>query len=235
MAVPIGGSLDWASLPSSVQVIKGWIMQSESGMSARLGDLDEQLVTARCNVLLSDPPSHPIDALLWAAERVQLGDPAGDMVDSVVEWVDEVGKQHRRDSHHANALVAAALVLAAAGEPRASCDAVTVVQRGSNLQTELGSLGAARWLGSLRAGLIDDRNGLMLFGSAPSAWVGRNVEVRDLVTLHGTVSYALRWHGDRPALLWEQSGQSPLRCGLDPTFVSRAVRGEELLAAPTCT
>ncbi len=62
-------------------------------------------------------------------------------------------------------------------------------------------------------------------------------------TAHGELSYAVRWHGDRPALLWELvagdgqtgSGRSgavvTLRApGLDETWSTREPRGEALLA-----
>ena len=40
----------------------------------------------------------------------------------------------------------------------------------------------------------------------PANWLGINFEVFDLPTSGtGTISFAVRWHGDRPAMLWEQS------------------------------
>ena len=44
---------------------------------------------------------------------------------------------------------------------------------------------------------------------------------------------AVRWHGARPALLWEASAPMRLTCtGLDPTWSSTEPRGEALLQAP---
>jgi hypothetical protein len=67
----------------------------------------------------------------------------------------------------------------------------------------------------------------------PEGWLGLGVEVHGLATAAGPLSYALRWHGDRPALLWEIGGDGPavaLRCGLDASWRSAARRGEALLA-----
>ena len=47
---------------------------------------------------------------------------------------------------------------------------------------------------------------LLPFG-VPAAWLGQSIEVYGVPTVESsTVSVALRWHGDRPAALWEQSG-----------------------------
>jgi hypothetical protein len=46
----------------------------------------------------------------------------------------------------------------------------------------------------------------LLCGGLPPGWFGNNFEVFGLPTSGGgTVSLAVRWHGDRPAVLWEQS------------------------------
>ena len=71
----------------------------------------------------------------------------------------------------------------------------------------------------------------------PQTWRGQPLEVVDAVLSGGVrLSYAVRWHAERPALLWEASG--PLRLtapGLDPGFASTEPRGEALLAAPAST
>lgn len=47
--------------------------------------------------------------------------------------------------------------------------------------------------------------GLALASLVPDAWYGRGWEVHDAPTASGHVSHAVRWHGDRAALLWEVS------------------------------
>ena len=49
----------------------------------------------------------------------------------------------------------------------------------------------------------------------------------------GRVSFAVRWHGDRPALLWEceQVGGRLRAPGLDPEWSTTDRQGEALLAA----
>jgi hypothetical protein len=56
--------------------------------------------------------------------------------------------------------------------------------------------------------------------------------VTEAPTHHGRVSYALRWHGERPALLWEceRPGVRLTAPGLDPSWSTTDQTGEALLA-----
>ena len=71
-----------------------------------------------------------------------------------------------------------------------------------------------------------------LLGDLPPAWRGQPITVHDAPTRAGPVSYAVRWHGPRPALLWEAPAGTTLRApGLDPTWTTDEPRGDALLAA----
>ena len=49
--------------------------------------------------------------------------------------------------------------------------------------------------------------GDVLPGGFPPSWLGANFEVHGLPTsARSTLSFAVRWHGERPAVLWEQTG-----------------------------
>ena len=72
----------------------------------------------------------------------------------------------------------------------------------------------------------------------PAAWRGASADALSIVTGHGTLSFSVRWHGARPALLWDlvKSTQRPsppvaLRCGLDESWTTSEPSGEALLAA----
>lgn len=82
-------------------------------------------------------------------------------------------------------------------------------------------------------------DGLDLLPTFPDAWLGQSVEVHNLATPVGSLGYAIRWHEERPALLWELerhtgiSGDVFLRVpGLDAAFSTTAASGEALLASP---
>ena len=90
----------------------------------------------------------------------------------------------------------------------------------------------------LRAELVADyAECLDLAPGFRTAWRGGPLAVYDLPTRFGPLSYAVRWHGPRPALLWEltpHSPQTPVTVrtpALDPDWSSAEPTGETLLAA----
>jgi hypothetical protein len=73
---------------------------------------------------------------------------------------------------------------------------------------------------------------LALCSLYPPEWAGQAVEVHDAPTAHGRISYAVRWHDERPALLWEceRAGVRLEAPGLDRSWSSTERTGEALLA-----
>ena len=71
----------------------------------------------------------------------------------------------------------------------------------------------------------------------PEPWRGQAIEVQDAVLAGGVrLSFAVRWHGARAALLWEASRPLRLRApALDPSFAASTARGEALLDPPLPT
>ncbi|MCQ3811299.1 MAG: hypothetical protein KTV68_12195 [Acidimicrobiia bacterium] len=91
----------------------------------------------------------------------------------------------------------------------------------------------------LRAELLADHgDDLVVAPGFRSAWKGGSLAVYGLPTRFGPMSYAVRWHGARPALLWElesRSAQEPVTVtapALDEGWSSEQASGEALLAAP---
>jgi hypothetical protein len=78
----------------------------------------------------------------------------------------------------------------------------------------------------------DQPNRVDILPSFPTAWLGGPLETHALPVAGARVSFALRWHGYRPALLWETTGRPiTLRCpGLDPDWSTTQRAGEVLLA-----
>jgi hypothetical protein len=98
---------------------------------------------------------------------------------------------------------------------------------------------ASGLLRGTRAALVRDEHDLELAPALPVAWQGQDLELHDAPTRRGRLSYAIRWHGERPALLWEVVDPAPglvVRApGLDPSWSATDPTGEALLAAPTPT
>ncbi|MHB8670782.1 MAG: hypothetical protein ACYDAD_09535 [Acidimicrobiales bacterium] len=85
--------------------------------------------------------------------------------------------------------------------------------------------------------LTETQDALVLLPTLSRSWLGQPVEVHDAPTRHGPISFALRWHGERPALLWDlrrhDDGCRRLRApGLDPAWSTNDPQGEVLLSRP---
>ncbi|OWY59609.1 hypothetical protein B7486_73645, partial [cyanobacterium TDX16] len=93
---------------------------------------------------------------------------------------------------------------------------------------------------ALDALVHETEDGLALLPVVPDGWRGQGVDVHDLPTPRGQLSFAVRWHGERPAVLWDlqptpgepASGARLTAPGLDPTWSTVEARGETLLEAP---
>jgi hypothetical protein len=97
------------------------------------------------------------------------------------------------------------------------------------------AIGAQLMLG-VRSRLLADRPGhLDLLPALPVAWRGRTVDVLGVPIEGGTVSFGVRWHGPRPAVLWQVEHDDAIRVtasSIDPDFDSTEASGETLLADP---
>jgi hypothetical protein len=92
----------------------------------------------------------------------------------------------------------------------------------------------ARFLAALRAVLVRERGSRIdvLPGFAPD-WLGQSLTVSDVPLRAGILSFAVRWHGARPALLWDAPAGTALHTpALDPAWSTREPVGETLLAEP---
>ena len=70
-----------------------------------------------------------------------------------------------------------------------------------------------------------------------AGWLGANFECHRLVaSTEHLISFAVRWHGEKPALLWEVEGPAGAcvaASAIDREFFSSEMRGETLLAGFT--
>lgn len=89
-------------------------------------------------------------------------------------------------------------------------------------------------LTTMRAALVhvDGREISFAPGFDP-AWLGASIAVHDAPLRAGRASFAIRWHGSRPALLWEAPEGCVVRApALDPEWSSTEPAGETLLREP---
>jgi hypothetical protein len=167
-------------------------------------------------------------------------------VDAVAVLVAALGRAHSPEelARGAAGTEGAAALLVAAGQKRGAKDV-----RAAGLALAARAAGVVATVGEVGDGpalLLDARDRLVLEDDAPDpvlalcpvvpdTWLGQGWEVHDLPTRQGRLSYAVRWHGERPALLWdlergERIGTVRLAApGLDSVWTSDEARGEALL------
>lgn len=174
----------------------------------------------------------------------------------------EIRKQRILRSDVAQALRSGAILLVIA-DPRAFRDLDRAVSRtllriGLIEDNDLDlprSLGSAQRV-TLRADGVDSTNAVDVISAVESefaVWSGQdevtlmpygfeaarlgvNIEAHRLPAGPGrTISLAIRWHGERPAVIWDVDGPSGLllRSGADPQWTSVEPKGEALWAVPS--
>jgi hypothetical protein len=89
------------------------------------------------------------------------------------------------------------------------------------------------WLDEQLVGPRRDGSVAILGHGIPALWRGVNFECHDVaIGADSTISFAVRWHGELPALLWEVSGVVGVKLtagATDPEWSSTAWSGEALL------
>jgi hypothetical protein len=193
--------------PSAEQAARGWRAHVERGMQAELPD--ERVSTAVATALA--------DALLAVAGRQVTALDAAALEDwgfdaeAATAWSRLSGRERRRAAQRA-----------------------PVPSTWDEVREALGS-GGAELLVALRALLVHEhQEEITLLAELPAEWTGQPIEVHDAPTRRGPVSFAVRWHGERPALLWSAPPGITLRApGVDPDWSTREPSGDALLRGAT--
>ncbi len=232
-----------AGLPSADEVARGWAVQTSHAVRLVLPATDPEVVfvALRAELLLCGHGDADLDAsafLVGVAELARLGVTPERLLPEVAQAAEQLARRHRTDAAlpwTADAgLAAAEEVFDGAGERRAAWDLRAARRRLPPVEATAvappdGVLGLA-W--AARRVTIDGRDAVDLFPAPfPEQWLGQEAEGYGLPTAHGRVGVALRWHAERPALLWEADVDRPLTCsGLDPSWSGAGRRGEALLS-----
>ena len=249
------------SLPSFEQVERGWLgaLQISSRVDVPNLSWSSVLTSQRCKVLLSNSAelaessdiSLVVDLLLDRAERVRLGDKPAQWVDEVAVATERILKQCAKTQSvqwfEERALLGAGMVLNRAGESRGLQDFVSVWSRlaeaGQISDLALASpeiAGTVRQIAWIESQLVAQRrDGVIEICPCgiDKSWLGVNFECHKLLASpEHLISYAVRWHGEKPALLWEIDGPVGAKVAasaIDRTFSSTEMRGETLLSGFT--
>ncbi|HEY7105446.1 MAG TPA: hypothetical protein VH986_03500 [Acidimicrobiia bacterium] len=195
------------AVPDPTRVARGWRAHLDRGMQARLPEPALQSATDRERAqLLLAGQEWTVDPLVVAAlEDWGFDDEAR------AAW-SRLGILARRKASRGR-----------------RADATWAEVRGLALS------GGAPFLDVLRRALVVERDDAVdLVGEWPPEWRGQGLDVRDAPTRHGNVSYSVRWHGPRAALLWDAPPGIVVRApGLDPSWTAQDATGEALLGGAT--
>lgn len=210
-----GGSLP-AVLPGATAVMRGWTAATERASRLLLPDptLAQQVIGARCELLLRGPTDlddDPVSFVLGVGDLVRMAVPVGSWLADLAHAIELAAKGDEPAWSLAASFDAAAVVFERCGERRAGSDLVALRARmgldgvlPDAVPDEPARLVA--WTERRLAQPLGD-GAELLAGGLPREWAGGNFEVYGLVTGGASsLSYALRWHGARPAVLWEQHG-----------------------------
>ncbi|MDW3214308.1 MAG: hypothetical protein R8G01_09945 [Ilumatobacteraceae bacterium] len=229
-----------AGVSTMTQVVRGWLSLTERASRFVLPDGDrgsllaEEITAQRCEIALGSIPRAADDAagfVLALGELVRMGEPPDPWMPELVDAVQALGPVAGWDADAA--LAAAGRVLTVAGERRARRDLERIVARRSPSAPPADPPGGVRSIAWLESHLA--RAGALLPVGMPGDWLGRSVDVYGVPTVAGSaVSFAIRWHGERPALLWEQTGDAielsaPIAA---PEWSSSETKGETLWPPP---
>jgi hypothetical protein len=194
--------LDPVTLPAPESVVRGWRAQLGRGMRVELPEavLQDAIDSARAQVLLEGQVSGAGPEVVAALEDW------GFDAEASAAW----GWLNRRERKQA-------------GERRGPSDWGVV--------RDLAASDPAGLLLAARAAIVHEtRDAVELFPTFPEEWRGAALDVRDAPTRQGSVSCSVRWHGARPALLWDAPAGVTVRApGLDPSWSTDQATGETLL------
>ena len=193
----------------------------------------------------NDPVAYilTLQELLRMGEKLN-GDSAQIRVDHaarLAQCVETLLKDHKKSSvlpwDVERALFAAQFVFARMGESRAADDVAAAQLRMSSAAEPPNvmptDIRAIAWVEEKMVAMQRDGS-VQIFGRGiPRLWLGANLECHRVAAgpLH-TVSFGIRWHGEKPALLWEVAGPAGIKLTAgkcDPTWTSVEATGETLL------
>ena len=229
-----------ARLPTHEAVVRGWAAnlarasRLELPAGTALGALVADVAAQRCEVVLGSLAHSATDPEAFSVglgELVRMGEPADPWLAELADAASSLARRH--DWRADVALAATRRVLVGARERRAARD-LERITRGRPVSPSPpeppDDVLAVPWL-ERRLAL----DGTLLPHGMPPEWFGASLEVHGVpVGPASAVSFAVRWHGERPAVLWEVTGE-PVELtapAIDPTWRTTAVSGEALWPAP---
>jgi hypothetical protein len=253
-----GGTVNLEQLPSSEQLQRGWLNSVERAGYALVAD---KSLSPLINRLRSDAlvlsgnhesewgtdlvgadATDDVAYLLTLHELVRMGEKVNHHLERVVDIVEALLRKNKKSAEIEwdveRALFAARCILLALGEHRAAGDVLASQQRlapASALPNAAPKdIRVIAWLDEQLVSPRREGGAAVLRFGVPRMWLGVNMECHRIVASpEHTVSYGMRWHGEKPALLWETNGPFGLRLdagATDSAWHSGEASGDALMA-----
>jgi len=253
-----GGTVNLEQLPLSEQLQRGWLNSVERAGYALVAD---KSLSPLINRLRSDAlvlsgnhesewgtdlvgadATDDVAFLLTLHELVRMGEKVNHHLERVVDIVEALLRKNKKSAEIEwdveRALFAARCILWALGEHRAAGDVLTSQQRlapASALPNAAPKdIRVIAWLDEQLVSPRREGGAAVLRFGVPRMWLGVNMECHRVVASpEHTVSYGMRWHGEKPALLWETNGPFGLRLdagATDSAWHSGEASGDALMA-----
>lgn len=231
-------------LPTADGVARGWTVIADKAGRMVLPESEwtERVVAERCELALSGPERPDLDAVgfvLGVDQLVRMGDSAHEWMPDLAAAVERAARHQSDDWAYAIALDRATAVAEAAADDRAAADLARLAERTSGRVAPRPTeppLAGVRFLAWLETVLVapSAQGASLLPQGFPSAWLGQGLEAHRIPAGGGrTASFAVRWHGARPAVLWEQTGGGRLTAPVvAPSWSTTDTSGEALWPEP---
>ena len=217
-----GGCMSLPSvLPSADQVAHGWLAQTQRASRLQLPDaaMVAAVTAARCELLLNGPTGgvgvseaiDPATFIVGVAELVRMGDRPSIWVPEIATQLERLARSGAQIGFYV--VEAAARVLHAAGEHKALADLrrmklTVTTNRADSPVSEMPADPALvpSWV-ERQLVTSDEQSAQLMPNSFPGGWLGVDFEAHGVaIGSASTLSFAIRWHGERPAVLWEVHG-----------------------------
>ena len=248
----IAASILAAGCPQPAAVARAAVVLDRVGLPDEADRAREALVAEAGRAPLP-PPVATAALRALASRRLRTGrvsglaELAGPLAEAAGDHLDKVTLEQVAAALETEAPAAARdarRLLAETGPPSPTPDAAATADRVSAAVRDsvaFGGDGLAGVEALLDCLVAEAAEHLVMLPAPPEPWSGVSVDTRSLVTRHGTLSFSVRWHGPRPAVLWDlqpRRDEDPVvtvRCGLDESWASEARTGEALLRTGQAT
>jgi hypothetical protein len=237
------------AIPTWRQVVSGWLLVAQRLSrlelpEGRLGSaVASRVVAERCELALGgldDRNEDPIGFLLGVEELSRAGEPVAAWIPEVASAVAEISR--RGGWGEDRALEAAGRLLWRTGEVRAVRDLDAIIERRVASGMPIATVDSEPPRGVRVIAWSETRlahgSEILPYGFH-EPWIGVDFEVHGVPIGSGSarcaaLSYAIRWHGARPAVLWEVRG-GPVELtapAVAPQWSSSEPSGEALWPSP---